>query len=111
QIVVPIDDPGPLPDPVTHRYRRADPTGWYAMAAVQNAGLALQWVRDVLGAGWDEMHAALDTEPPGAGGVTFHGYLSGERTPVLDTSVRGAWQGLGLHTTRAALLRSALEGV
>jgi xylulokinase len=43
--------------------------------------------------------------------VTFHGYLTGERTPLLDTDVRGAWQGLSLHTSRPALLRAALEGV
>jgi xylulokinase len=43
--------------------------------------------------------------------VTFHGYLTGERTPVLDTDVRGAWQGLSLHASRPALLRAALEGV
>jgi xylulokinase len=111
QLVVPVAELHLSPDPVTHRYRRADPSGWYAMAAVQNAGLALEWVRDVLHATWDEMHAALDQVPPGADGVTFHGYLTGERTPLLDTDVRGAWQGLSLHTSRPALLRAALEGV
>lgn len=111
QIAVATDDLVTTEPQVTHRYRRADPHGWYAMAAVQNAGLALEWVRDVLRASWDEMHAALDEFPEGAGGVTFHGYLTGERTPVLDDDIRGAWQGLGLHTRRSALLRAALEGV
>jgi xylulokinase len=111
QVVVATDDLVVAQPQVTHRYRRAASHGWYAMAAVQNAGLALEWVRDVLGATWDEMHAALDQVPPGAGGVTFHGYLTGERVPVLAHDVRGAWQGLGLHTRREALLRSALEGV
>lgn len=111
QVVVPLSELE-LPDrPTTHRYRRADAHGWYAMAAVQNAGLALDWVRKTLDVHWDQMHAALDRVAPGADGVTFHGYLTGERTPVLDHAVRGAWQGLGLHTTRDALLRSALEGV
>lgn len=111
QIVVATDNLVTAEPQITHRYRRAEPHGWYAMAAVQNAGLALEWVRDVLRASWDEMHAALDEAPPGAGGVTFHGYLTGERTPLLDNDVRGAWQGLGLHTRRSALLRAALEGV
>jgi xylulokinase len=112
QVVVPIAELADLPvHPVTHRYRNADLSGWYAMAAVQNAGLALEWVRDVLQATWEEMHAALDLVPPGANGVTFHGYLTGERTPLLDTDLRGAWQGLSLHTGRSALLRAALEGV
>lgn len=111
QIVVPVNDLTLADPPITHRYRRADPRGWYAMAAVQNAGLALDWVRDVLAATWDEMHSALDEVDPGADGVTFHAYLTGERTPVLDHAVRGAWAGLGLHTRRPALLRAALEGV
>src|SRR3954447_3174768 len=34
--------PGPVDAPVTHLYRDAG-NGWYAMAAVQNAGLALDW--------------------------------------------------------------------
>lgn len=111
QVVVPLSELAFADRPTTHRYRRADAHGWYAMAAVQNAGLALDWVRRTLGASWDQMHAALDHVPPGADGVTFHGYLTGERTPVLDHTARGAWQGLGLHTTHDALLRSALEGV
>ena len=111
QIVVATDELVPAAQPITHRYRRAEPEGWYAMAAIQNAGLALEWVRDVLRTSWDEMHAALDATPLGADGVTFHGYLTGERTPVLDNDIRGAWQGLGLHARRTALLRAALEGV
>ncbi|HEX6254403.1 MAG TPA: FGGY family carbohydrate kinase [Euzebyales bacterium] len=111
QIVVPVDLPAPVADPVTHRYRRAERSGWYAMAAIQNAGLALEWVCDVLRADWDEMHTALDTAPVGADGVTFHAYLTGERTPLNDATVRGAWQGLAANHDRATLLRSALEGV
>lgn len=111
QIVVPLSDPTLSDAPVTHRYRRATPSGWYAMAAIQNAGLALEWVRDVLHADWAEVHDALDEVSPGADGVTFHGYLTGERTPVLDPRARAAWQGLALRHGRATMLRAALEGV
>lgn len=111
QIVVPLDAPHLAPVPVAHRYRGADRTGWYAMAAIQNAGLALEWVRGLLQVTWDEMHTALDAVPPGADGVTFHPYLTGERTPLLDSSARGAWQGLAPRHDRAVLCRSALEGV
>jgi len=111
QIVVPLSDPTLADLPVTHRYRTATASGWYAMAAIHNAGLALEWVRDVLHAGWDEVHSALDVVAPGADGVTFHAYLTGERTPVLDPHARAAWQGLALRHDRATLLRAALEGV
>lgn len=103
----------PVADPrlATHLYRAAQPERWYAMAAMQNAGLALEWVRGVLGLSWPEMYEALRRVPPGCDGLTFLPYLSGERTPHLDPNARGAWLGLHLHHTRAHLARAALEGV
>jgi xylulokinase len=40
QVIVPLSDPTVSDAPVTHRYRRATASGWYAMAAIQNAGRA-----------------------------------------------------------------------
>jgi xylulokinase len=114
QIVTPKDAPEPDPRGRTHLYRAAtaDPPGlWYAMAAIQNAGLALEWVRRVLGVSWEEVYAEAFAVPPGAGGVVFLPYLSGERTPRFDPGARGAWTGLGLDHDRGHLLRAALEGV
>src|SRR5215210_235798 len=106
----------PLADPRlhTHLYRAAHdhPSGrYYSMAAVQNAGLALEWVLEVLGASWEEAYREAFSVTAGAGGVTFLPYLSGERTPHLDPDARGAWVGLGLGHGRAHLLRAAFEGV
>ena len=104
---------GPVPDPNgrTHLYRAATPDLWYSMAAVQNAGLALEWARRLLGASWEEVYDEAFSVPPGAGGVSFLPYLSGERTPRFDPAARGAWTGLGLEHARGHLLRAALEGV
>jgi xylulokinase len=81
------------------------------MAAIQNAGLALEWARKVLGVSWEEVYDEAFAVPPGAGGVLFLPYLSGERTPRFDPGARGAWSGLGLDHGRGHLLRAALEGV
>ncbi|GAB3213813.1 FGGY family carbohydrate kinase [Marinactinospora endophytica] len=109
QIVMPVTSP--LPVPALHVYRTAERTGWYRMAAVHNAGIALEWMRNLLGAQWDEVYAALDRGEPGAHGVTFVPHLTGERTPVLDPSATAALSGLRLSTDRATLLRAAVEGV
>ncbi|MDP8901845.1 MAG: xylulokinase [Actinomycetota bacterium] len=103
----------PVPDSNgrTHLYRAATPDLWYSMAAVQNAGLALEWARKLLGASWEEVYDEAFSVPPGAGGVSFLPYLSGERTPWFDPAARGAWTGLGLEHARGHLLRAALEGV
>lgn len=84
--------------------------GFYRIGAVQNAGVALTRILDILGASVEEANAALDTEVQGDDPI-FLPYLAGERTPFMDASLRGAWHGIGLHTDRQALLRSALEGI
>ena len=101
QLAQRVDEPLPAVDaPTCHRFRSAG-DGWYALAAVQNAGLALEWARRVLG---DEGEAR-------AGGPLFVPHLTGERTPLLDPVARGAWTGLSLATDRAALQGSVHEGV
>ncbi|QIN84022.1 xylulokinase [Rubrobacter tropicus] len=111
QIFSPKAEPVPDPRERTHLYRAAAPGLWYSMAAIQNSGLALEWARKVLGATWKEVYEEAFSVPPGAKGVTFLPYLSGERTPRFDPAARGAWTGLGLDHTRGHLLRAALEGV
>jgi xylulokinase len=80
------------------------------MAATRNAGLALGWVRTVLGASWDELYATAGT-PVRPNDPLFVPHFAGERTPYLDTGLRGEWRELGLDHDRTVLLRSALEGV
>lgn len=111
QIMSPLDRPQIDPWLRTHLYRAVAPNRWFAMAAMQNAGLALEWVRGILGLSWEEAYRLMQEVPPGSEGLVFLPYLSGERTPHLDPSARGMWHGLGLNHTRAHLMRSALEGV
>lgn len=111
QIITPRSQPILDPHGRTHLYRAAVPNGWYTLAAMQNAGLALEWVRGILGLSWEQVYTKAFSVPPGCEGLTFLPYLTGERTPHLDPYVRGAWAGLGLHHTQAHLMRAALEGV
>lgn len=103
----------PVLDPhgCTHLYRAALPNQWYSLAAMQNAGLALEWVRNMLGLSWQQVYSEAFAVAAGCEGLTFLPYLTGERTPHLDPEARGAWVGLGLYHTRAHLMRAALEGV
>src|ERR1700737_4584242 len=95
----------------THLYRAAAPDRWYAMAAMQNAGLAPEWGRNTLGASGDEVDAEAFAAPAGAEALVFLPSLTGERTPYFDPYARGAWVGLRLNHSRGHLLRAALEGV
>jgi len=110
QLLRPHADPVPADDPPVHRYADVE-GGWYAMAALQNGGSAWAWVRGVLGMSWPEFFAAAESAAPGAGGVRFRPFLSGERGGVAGPGDRGSWTGLGDGTTRSDLARAAVEGV
>src|SRR5256886_2392527 len=111
QVVAPRDRVAVDPTGRTHLYRAAAPDRWYAMAAMQNAGIALEWVRATLGATWDEVYAEAFAVPAGAEGLVFLPYLTGERPPYLDPLARGGWNGPRLSHSRGHLLRAAPEGV
>jgi xylulokinase len=112
QIVTPVERlPRPLPSrPTTHLYRTAAARGWYAMAAGLNGGSTLGWVCTLLGMSLADLNASLDS-PLRQDDPVFVPHLHGERTPWLDTELRGAWTGLSARHTRVDLARAALAGV
>ena len=89
---------------------------WLAGGAINNGGLTLQWVRErFYNSNKDNGYAHLMSEaadiPPGAEGVLFLPYLTGERSPHWNSSTRASIHGLGLHHQRAHIARAGLEGV
>ncbi|MBK9741294.1 MAG: xylulose kinase [Actinobacteria bacterium] len=96
----------------THTFATAGPVGegWYRIGAVQSSGLTLTAALAWLGASIPEAAAAL-AEGIRPSDPVFVPYLSGERTPFMDPTMRGSWHRLSLATDRKALLRSVLEGV
>ncbi|MHB8318489.1 MAG: xylulokinase [Acidimicrobiales bacterium] len=112
--------------------------GRYALANNHDtAGVSLQWFRDSIFASGEEYnvggaggaggaagspsdartpsYSTLDQiaehVPPGSDGVIFTPWLSGERCPVEDRTVRASFINLSLKTTRAEMTRALLEGV
>jgi xylulokinase len=51
------------------------------------------------------------TSPPGANGVIFTPWLTGERSPVDDKLARAGFTNLSVSTSTADLVRAVLEGV
>jgi xylulokinase len=111
QVVAGLESPQADRSARTHLYRGVLPGSWYGMGAVQNAGLAFERAWRWLDVSWEQAYALAEEAPPGAAGLTFVPHLSGERTPYVDSRLRGGWIGLGLEHTRAHLVRSVLEGV
>jgi xylulokinase len=107
--------------------RIRDPWLWHApwlfadqyasMAGLATSGTVTHWFAEQLARDLnpETAMAALAAEaqasPPGANGLVFLPYFSGERTPLHDPNAKGAIIGLTLAHTRADIYRAALEGI
>ena len=106
------------------RARRTDPAmryllsphveaHWYAREMdLLATGTGHRWLSELLGLGLGELERHAAQSPQGARGVTFAPYLAGgEQGALWNPNLRGALQGLTLHTERSDLARAFMEGV
>jgi xylulokinase len=107
--------------------RIRDPRLWHApwlfadqyasMAGLATSGTLTHWFADQLArdlspeAAMATLAAEAQASPPGANGLVFLPYFSGERTPIHDPNAKGAIVGLTLAHTRADIYRAALESI
>ncbi|MEE6271953.1 gluconokinase [Georgenia wangjunii] len=91
---------------------------WVVGGAVSNGGLVLRWAADTFAAdltpGPERDTAALDLAcrvPAGSDGLVMLPYLLGERAPLWDPDLRGAYLGVRRSHSREHFLRAAVEGV
>lgn len=76
---------------------------WVIGGPVNNGGMVLRWIRDEFASSEIETAKRLGIDPyevltkiaervrPGADGLLFHPYLSGERAPLWNPDVRGSF--------------------
>ena len=103
---------GYQPDPATavHTFCHALPNTWHQMGVVLAATDALNWYAGLVGQSAGTLTGDLGPlQSPGK--ALFLPYLGGERTPLNDAAIRGAFLGLEHQTDRAAGTRAVLEGV
>jgi xylulokinase len=105
------DTPAIDPSGRIHAFCHAVPGKDCLLAVVLSAGGSLRWWRDVTGAGYDTLVAEALETPPGAEGLVFLPYLTGERTPHLDPLASGVFLGLTARHTRGHMTRALMEGV
>ena len=115
----PIDNPGARLQVFCHVL----PEKWVGMGVTLSAGSSLRWFRDTLGglesamakelraSAYELLSQEAATSPAGSNGLIFLPYLQGERAPHADANARGVFIGLGLHTAKADIIRSVIEGV
>ncbi|HSM55799.1 MAG TPA: gluconokinase [Candidatus Sulfomarinibacteraceae bacterium] len=92
---------------------------WLVGGAINNGGVALTWLRDMLNAllpqanrrRFQDLLALAQSAPPGANGLLCLPFFSGERSPDWNVNARGVFFGLTLHHDAGHLARAVLEGV
>ncbi len=86
---------------------------WHAMGVMLSCGGALRWYRDTLcpGLSYDDISMEASRVAPGAEGLCFLPYLTGERCPHNDPYARSAFAGITLGHTRAHFSRAVFEGI
>ena len=107
-----------------HTFCHAVPGKNHLMAVTLSAGNSFRWIRDLfrtagsnlsgceeVAFGYESMTAQAAQVSPGAEGLIFLPYLTGERTPHLDPFATGAFVGLTARHTAAHLVRAVMEGV
>ena len=113
---------------------RTDPAGrtfcyyltekhWVVGGPVNNGGIAFRWVRDELAAAetetakrlgidaYDVLTRIAERVPPGSDGLIFHPFLTGERAPWWNASMRASFFGLAASHRKEHMVRAVLEGV
>lgn len=122
-VFAPMHTYRPEPQGRLHCFCHAVPGMWHLMGVMLSAGGSLRWLRDLLGDEFNEHACYLGRDPyeiltneagriaPGAGGLVFLPYLTGERTPHNDPNARGVFFGLSLEHRRPHLARAVLEGI
>jgi xylulokinase len=113
----------PKPHRQTLTYAHVVPGLWYSVTATNAAATCQRWFRDRFCAGEIEqargeggsaftlMSAAAAESPPGAGGLFFHPYLQGERSPYWDPHLRASFTGITTRHERGDFIRAVMEGV
>lgn len=97
----------------TNTFCHAVPDAYTIFGATLCSGMSLNWAKNKLFYmdSYNAITQMASTVSPGADGVIYLPYLSGERTPHMNPDAKGMFFGLTLAHERQHLLRSVMEGV
>lgn len=88
------------------------PGSYMAFGCTLCAAGSYQWLSDTFCPGnYQRLDEEAEAAPPGADGLLFLPYLSGERCPVFDSDASGAFVGIRSEMGRGHFARAVMEGV
>lgn len=97
----------------TNTFCHAVRGGYTIFGATLCSGMSLSWAKNkVLHVdNYEEVNALVSAVRPGAEGLIYLPYLSGERTPHMNPDAKGVFFGMTLGQERGHFLRAVMEGV
>ncbi|MCF4098480.1 xylulokinase [Maritalea mediterranea] len=110
-ILVGRDEFAPQPETAVHTFCHAVPDRWYQMGVTLAATDSLNWYSKIAGVAPAQLANELGEKLKAPTPVHFLPYLSGERTPINDSHVRGSFVGLDIAHGRAELTKAVMQGV
>lgn len=96
-----------------HLFHHAVADTYYSMGVTLAAGHSLDWFKNTFAPdiSFDELLGELDSIPAGADGLLFTPYIVGERTPHIDSRIRGSFVGIDSKHTLANFTKAVIEGI
>ncbi|MCM3763866.1 xylulokinase [Neobacillus niacini] len=96
-----------------HFFNHSQPDAFYAMGVTLAAGHSLTWYKNTFAKEqtFEQLLAPIEEIPAGAGGLLFTPYITGERTPHADSTIRGSFIGMDSAHTQAHFTRAVIEGI
>ena len=94
-----------------HAFCHAVPNTWHQMGVMLSATDSIEWLSRLVKTPVPKLTAALGKKLEGPAPVLLLPYLSGERTPVGDSQIRGAFLGLAADTNIEQMTHAVLDGV
>lgn len=101
----------PAADRAVHAFCHALPHTWHQMGVMLSAAACLSWWAGLTGCSESALLQEVEGTASGDGGCWFAPYLSGERTPHNDATLRGGFLHLSAGTSRPDMTRALIEGV
>ncbi len=96
---------------MVHAFCHATPNTWHQMGVILSATASLEWLAGILKTPAPQLTKALGKTVSAPSSALFLPYLSGERTPVGDSEVRGVMMGLGHETDAKIMTHAVLDAV
>lgn len=96
-----------------HYFNHAVKDAYYSMGVTLAAGHSLTWYKNTFAKNetYDELLQGVAKIPAGSMELYFTPYIVGERTPHVDSKVRGSFIGIDTNHTRDHFTRAVLEGI